>query len=79
MSRKKQSDERKCRQRVMRQLRFDESEDEENDECSRDQIVVDRVSVTRQSSRQPWQLDRPWEKTDEDRDKVKRQREQIDA
>ena len=45
MPRKQKREQRKGRQRVMRQLRADQCEDDENDHDAREQIFVDRNSA----------------------------------
>src|SRR5207247_8696324 len=54
-------------QRVMRQLRFDEREDNEDDRRPGQKVVIDLVPPLPKLLGQPWYFDRPGHKTDEDR------------
>src|SRR5580704_5447670 len=77
MSRRQQREKWKCRQRVVRQLRFDQTKDDKNDRCASEQVDVDLVALTPQFFREHRQLDRPRKKAGEDRDEIKRQQKEI--
>src|SRR2546421_3597913 len=85
MSSKEQGEERKRRQRVMGQFRFDQSKDEKNDSSAAEQVDVDVGAVGRPTAFAPKffcerrQFDRPRKKAGKDGDEIKRQEKQINA
>jgi hypothetical protein len=70
MSRQQEREQWKSREGVVRQLRFDQRHNDENDGRSRDQIIIDGVALSPEMPGQSGQFDRPWEKAEEDPDKI---------
>src|SRR6266446_4598938 len=73
VSRSQQREQRKRQQCVMRQLRFDQSEDDEDNSSAAEQINVELVAFAPKFFRERWKLNRPREKTGEDGDEIERQ------
>jgi len=62
VSRSQQREQRKSRHCVMRQLRFDQSEDDEDNSGAAKQVDVDLIPIAPEFFRERWQLNRPREK-----------------
>ena len=76
-AREQERKQRKCRERIMRQFRFDQTENDETDRHTRNKIIVDLIPVSPQLLRQPGNFDRPGEKTDKDCYEIEWQQEEI--
>src|SRR2546423_6380493 len=76
MSREQKRKQRKGWKRIMRQLCFDQSEDDENNSDAAEKVDVDLVPAAPKFFCERRQFDRPRKKAGEDRDQVERQKKQ---
>ena len=76
MPRQEQRKKRKRRQDVVRQLRFHDAEDDDNNRGADDEIKIERVALLPEPAGEPGQFPRPRREGEEDGEKIKRQRNQ---
>src|SRR5436190_14746774 len=77
MARQEKREQRKRRERVVRQLGFYQAHNDEHNQDARDEVVVGRVAFPPKKLRQARKLHRPREETHEHREEIKRHRGKV--